>query len=169
MILLCFINYCTWVHCLSPHTHTHTLAYAHYGNYTNAQTHTHTQTNGQIQLQFPGLHCCVHFSLNCTQLRTGIKREEGSVQESEEKRKSGKERRKRHYSNHKISALTHRQRHPHTHTHIAKSIKIQKHCSPFANNKRNGRKKKRSAGLKKNAEKTCEMCGENSVFFFLTA
>jgi len=116
-ILLCFINYCTWVHCLSPHTHTHTHLHTHTMAITQTHKHTHTQTNGQIQLQFPGLHCCVHFSLNCTQLRTGIKREEGSVQESEEKRKSGKERRKRHYSNHKISALTHRQRHPHTHTH----------------------------------------------------
>jgi len=169
MILLCFINYCTWVHCLSPHTHTHTHLHTHTMAITQTHKHTHTQTNGQIQLQFPGLHCCVHFSLNCTQLRTGIKREEGSVQESEEKRKSGKERRKRHYSNHKISALTHRQRHPQTHTHIAKSIKIQKHCSPFANNKRNGRKKENAVrGLKK-MRKNPVKCAGKILYFFLTA
>lgn len=124
---LCFINYCTWVHCLSPHPHTH------------PQLNTHRQ----IQLQFPGLHCCVHFSLNCTQLRThpprdrqmGVKSGSGGGKRSS---------RSRHYSNHKISALTPTQTHTHAgHPHIAKSIKIQKRRSPFANNKRKSTKKKK--------------------------
>lgn len=101
--LVCFINYCTWVHCLSPHK-THILARTHRHTDTPTHRHTNTQTlsdvDRQIQLQFP-----VHFSLNCT--HTARQMGLAGAERQDWKDAGG-----RHYSIHKISTLTPTLAHP---------------------------------------------------------